>query len=116
MAGSSPAKTKLAGEFLPLVAARFFPGQPCAKAGIQDAKAPAVAPCSCQGQALEPRFRARVCTDLTARQVAEISSLSALGGGEGWCEVVEPRARDCGIAHPTLPPLPPRAPPSSPPR
>ncbi len=28
--GSSPAKTKLAGEFLPLVAARFFPGQPCA--------------------------------------------------------------------------------------
>ena len=32
--GSSPAKTKLAGEFLPLVAARFFPGQPCAKSGI----------------------------------------------------------------------------------
>src|SRR6266404_3619483 len=30
MAGTSPAKTKLAGELLPLAAARFFPGQPCA--------------------------------------------------------------------------------------
>ena len=28
--GTSPAKTKLAGELLPLAAARFFPGQPCA--------------------------------------------------------------------------------------
>src|SRR5207245_10643212 len=27
--GTSPAKTKLAGELLPLAAARFFPGQPC---------------------------------------------------------------------------------------
>src|SRR5260370_17287597 len=104
MAGSSPAKTKLAGEFLPLVAARFFPGQPCAKAGIQDAKAPAVAPCSCQGQALEPRFRARVCTDLTARQVAEISSLSALGGGEGWVEVGWPPFPNFALPHPTPPP------------
>src|SRR5260370_38573078 len=109
MAGSSPAKTKLAGEFLPLVAARFFPGQPCAKAGIQDAKAPAVAPCSCQGQALEPRFRARVCTDLTARQVAEISSLSALGGGGGWGEVGGPRVRNCGMCPPHPPPAPARA-------
>jgi len=33
MAGSGPAKTKLAGEFLPLVASRFFPGQPCGKRG-----------------------------------------------------------------------------------
>src|SRR5713101_8554133 len=30
MAGTSPAKTKLAGELLPLAAARFFTGQPCA--------------------------------------------------------------------------------------
>src|SRR5712691_4081208 len=30
MAGTSPAKTKLAGELLPLAAARFFPRQPCA--------------------------------------------------------------------------------------
>src|SRR5712691_8610812 len=30
MAGTNPAKTKLAGELLPVAAARFFPGQPCA--------------------------------------------------------------------------------------
>ncbi len=34
MAESSPAKTKLGGDFLPLVAARFFPGQPCTFAGM----------------------------------------------------------------------------------
>src|SRR6266849_7202326 len=34
--GPSPAKTKLAGEFLPLIAARFFPGQPCAVRGRRD--------------------------------------------------------------------------------
>src|SRR5437667_5654198 len=54
-------------------------------------------PCSCQGQALGPRFRARACTHLAAKV-----SLSALGGGEGRGEVGEPARsqRRHGPPHP----------------
>jgi MtN3 and saliva related transmembrane protein len=46
-----------------------------AKAGIQGRQGPAIAPCSCQGQAPDPRFRGGDGNSLSRREAFEVSLL-----------------------------------------
>src|SRR5713101_848888 len=75
MAGTSPAKTKLAGELLPLAVARFFPGQPCAcgeRVGVRGILWTASLLLLCLGSVLPPG--ARAAEPVAASQPAPVSA------------------------------------------